>query len=72
MQADEVPSDPLWDGGVWDDGGVWNDSLGQATFERARPESRGRYHSIRFENSEATTVFTIYSIEFAIRGGKEH
>lgn len=65
------PVDPLWDGGVWD-GGVWDEKVEQlANFDRARPESRGRYHSIKLENSSEGS-FTIYSLEFVIRGGKEH
>lgn len=65
-----VDSDPLWDGGLWD-GGVW-DPIVSVALKRVRPESRGRYHSIRFANSVLDKTFTIYAAEMSIRGGKEH
>lgn len=71
ITSKNVPVDPLWDGGTWD-GGTWDEPLGLATLERARPESRGRYHAIRLENNDLATTSTIYAIEFVIRGGKEH
>ena len=63
-------SDTLWDGGVWD-GGTW-DPASSVAFKRSRPESRGRYHSIKFRNAVLDKTFTIYAAEAAIRGGKEH
>lgn len=65
-----VVADPLWDGGTWD-GGVWE--AGSAThFKRVRPECHGRYHAIKFRNNQLDKTFTIYAVEAAIRGGKEH
>ena len=66
----EEPADPLWDGGVWD-GGVWTPEPA-VVLNRARPETRGRYHSIKFRNSQLDKSFTVYSAEMALRGGKEH
>jgi hypothetical protein len=63
-------ADPLWDGGVWD-GGVWNPE-NPVNLKRTRPESRGRYHAVKLKNSILNNSFTVYAIEFAIRGGKEH
>jgi hypothetical protein len=65
-----VDPDPLWDGGVWD-GGVW-DPVTAVALLRARPETRGRYHSVRFSNNVLDKSFTIYAVELALRGGKEH
>jgi hypothetical protein len=65
-------SDPLWDGGQWD-GGVWNDPGGTAAFLRARPETRGRYHSVLFRGTgDPTKKMKIFAIELMARGGKEH
>lgn len=62
--------DPNWDSGTWDSG-PW-DPLDGIELKRARPESHGRYHAIRFSNSDLDKTFTIYAAEFALRGGKEH
>lgn len=70
MDASSALTDPLWDGGVWD-GGIWS-LASEVQLVRARPETRGRYHSIRVENNEIDKSFTIYAIELALRGGKEH
>lgn len=63
-------ADPLWNGGIWD-GGTWDPASGVA-LKTSRPDSRGRYHALRFGNSTKDTTFTIYAAELAIRGGKEH
>jgi len=62
--------DPLWDGGIWD-GGVWDSAFG-TSLRRLRPETRGRYHAVKFTNDQPGKTFTIYATEFALRGGKEH
>lgn len=62
--------DALWNGGLWD-GGVWN-PVENTQLMRARPESRGRYHSIRLSNELLDRGFSIYAVELALRGGKEH
>lgn len=68
----EVPVgvDALWDGGVWD-GGVWN-SATFAGLRKSRPETRARYHSVKFEDNVLDKSFTVYSVEMMVRGGKEH
>lgn len=63
-------SDTLWDGGVWD-GGRW-DPISTYRFVRVRPESRGRFHSIRFRSLPGGVPFLINVAELSIRGGKEH
>ena len=68
--AAPVDPDPLWDGGVWD-GGQW-DAITSTYLGRVRPEMRGRYHSVKISNNVLDKTFTIYAIELAIRGGKEH
>lgn len=65
-----VTSDSTWDGGTWD-GGQW-DTAGQYRFARVRPESRGRFHQIRFDSVPTGTPFLINVAELAVRGGKEH
>lgn len=65
-----VDPDPFWDGGVWD-GGTW-DPIVSVALKRARPEKRGRYHSFGVRNADLNKTFTIYAMEFVIRGGKEH
>jgi hypothetical protein len=62
--------DPLWDGGVWD-GGVWDPQY-TTTFERVRPEARGRYHALKYRNNVLNRTWTVYTTEVALRGGKEH
>jgi hypothetical protein len=61
--------DFLWDGGLWD-GGTWT-AAGRAGFMRARPETRGRYHSIRVSNNDQTRGMLILLIEMMVRGSKE-
>lgn len=63
-------ADPYWDGGDWD-GGQW-DTASPAFLGRLRPEKRGRYHSVKISNNVLNKTFTVYTIELAIRGGKEH
>jgi hypothetical protein len=63
-------TDVEWGGGVWD-GGTW-DPITSVQLKRVRPETRARYHSVRFSNSELDKTFTVYAAELAIRGGKEH
>jgi hypothetical protein len=65
--------DFIWDNGshIWDDGGIW-DPPNSYRFARVRPESRGRFHAIRFRNSPGGLPFLINVAELAIRGGKEH
>lgn len=41
-------------------------------FARVRPETRGRYHSVRFRNVIGSEPFLINAAELVIRGGKEH
>lgn len=65
-----IPADSPWDGGTWD-GGIW-DATTAVALVRARPEKRGRYHSLRFQNSVLDKTFSIYAAEIALRGGKEH
>ena len=60
--------DTLWDGGLWD-GGLWTSSVGQAGFLRARPETRGRYHSVKVSNDDLVIGMKILSIEMMVRGG---
>jgi hypothetical protein len=63
-------TDIQWDGGQWD-GGVWDP--GQVyRFSRVRPESRGRFHSVRFRTLPGGLPFLINVAELAVRGGKEH
>lgn len=62
--------DPFWDGGSWS-GGTW-DPMASVLLGTTRPESRGRYHSVRFFNADNANPFTIYAGELAFRGGKEH
>jgi hypothetical protein len=67
-------SDPIvWDGGgTWDlAGGTW-DPAKVYRFSRVRPESRGRFHAIRFRTIPGGSPFLINVAEFAVRGGKEH
>lgn len=45
---------------------------GGVGLQRARPETRARYHALRFSNSQLNKSFSIYAVEMAIRGGKEH
>lgn len=40
-------------------------------FTTARPETRGRYHAVRFSGA-ASTGFVLDEAEFVFRGGKEH
>jgi hypothetical protein len=61
--------DPLWDGGSWDVG-AW-DEMGSVGFLRTRPETRGRYHSIKVKNSDPTRPMLILLIEMMVRGSKE-
>jgi hypothetical protein len=67
--------DPTWDGDgpedTWDNGGLWS-AVELTQLRRARPESRGRYHSVRVSNDVLDKIFTVYAMEFALRGGKEH
>jgi hypothetical protein len=63
-------ADPLWDGGVWD-GGTW-DPQASTELLLARPETRGRYHAVKLRNNVLDKTFTVYAIEFVLRGGKEH
>ena len=39
---------------------------------RHRPESRGRYHAIKFSNTTLNKTFKLAASEVAFRGGKEH
>jgi hypothetical protein len=66
-------ADPIqWDGGVWDlPGGTWDPDKAYR-FARLRPESRARFHSIRFRTLPGGLPFLINVAEFAVRGGKEH
>lgn len=64
------PVDPLWDGGTWDSG-VWDAAI-TASLVRCRPESRGRYHSFMVRNNVLDKAFSVFAVEFAVRGGKEH
>lgn len=41
-------------------------------FSRVRPETRGRFHSIRFRSDPTGEPFLINSAELVVRGGKEH
>lgn len=41
-------------------------------FTRVRPETRGRFHSVRFRSLAGGLPFSINTAELAIRGGKEH
>ena len=68
----ETATDPdsLWDGGVWD-GGTWDPQEGTELM-RARPETRGRYTALRLRNNVLDKNFTVYAVEFVLRGGKEH
>lgn len=63
-------TDPLWDGGTWD-GGVWT-AASDASLKKVRPETRARYHSIRFINTQLNKSFKIFQTELVFRGGKEH
>lgn len=63
-------TDIFWDGGTWD-GGIW-DPPSTYRFARVRPESRGRFHSVRFRSVPGGIPFLINVAELAIRGGKEH
>jgi hypothetical protein len=65
-----VPTDPYWDGGVWD-GGTW-DPVHATVLDRLRPEVRARYHALKFSNDVLDQNFQIYTVELALRGGKEH
>jgi hypothetical protein len=65
--------DPInWDAGIWDSAGqVW-DPYPVYRFTRVRPESRARFHAIRFRTMPGGQPFLINVAEFAVRGGKEH
>ena len=65
--------DPInWDAGHWDtSGGIWDPGT-VYRFARLRPESRARFHSIRFRTLPGGQPFLINVAEFAVRGGKEH
>ena len=66
-------SDTIWDNPphTWDEPGTW-DPAGTYRFARVRPESRGRFHSVRFRSLPGGQPFLINVAEFAVRGGKEH
>lgn len=68
----ETPTDadPLWNGGLWN-GGAWDPTTSVA-LQRVRPETRGRYHAIMFQNGDLNKTFKILRGELVIRGGKEH
>ena len=63
-------ADIFWEGGKWE-GGIWGGST-KYRFERVRPETWGRFHSIRFRTLSEGVPFQITTAELAIRGGKEH
>lgn len=65
-----IQVDPLWDGSTWD-GGVWTE-VGLTKLMRARPETRGRYHAVKFRNDQLNQTFVIQAAELVFRGGKEH
>lgn len=44
----------------------------QYRFVRVRPETRGRFHSVRFKSNLAGQPFFINGAEAVVRGGKEH
>lgn len=68
----EVDQPLEWDDGAqWDDGLPWNPQT-EDLFQRVRPETRSRYHAVRFLNTELDKTWTISMAEFAFRGGKEH
>lgn len=70
----EVPVDPndAWDGTLgWDELLTW-DPGPTTDFKRVRPESHGRYHAVRIGNNVLDKTFSIYALEAALRGGKEH
>lgn len=72
VQSDaDTSGDTVWDGGGTWDGGIW-DPVNNTTLKRLRPETRGRYHALRFWNNTLDKSFTIFAAEAAIRGGKEH
>jgi hypothetical protein len=68
-----VSTDTIWNspGRVWNDGGIWGPAQAYR-FARLRPESRGRFHSVRFRSLPGGQPFLINVAEFAVRGGKEH
>jgi hypothetical protein len=41
-------------------------------FARVRPETRGRYHSVKLSSVVGGIPFSLNAIELVIRGGKEH
>lgn len=65
-----VDADQLWDGGNWEPG-IW-DPVASTRLMRARPEARGRYHSVRISNNVLNKRFVVLGGEFSLRGGKEH
>jgi hypothetical protein len=62
--------DPFWEGGPWE-GGPW-ERINDTDLKRVRPESRARYHALKFSNEKLDESFKIYAAEMAVRGGKEH
>lgn len=66
-------TDNTWDNAphTWDEPGQW-DAPSTYRFARLRPESRGRFHSVRFRSLPGGVPFLINVAELAIRGGKEH
>lgn len=70
-----APTDPdsFWDGSTWETaGGLWEPASVVVALKRARPETRARYHSLRFSNSVLDKTFSVFSSELVLRGGKEH
>jgi hypothetical protein len=61
--------DLKWEGGIWE-GGIWGGTQ-VYRFTRVRPESRARFHSIKFRTLESGKPFFINVAELAVRGGKE-
>lgn len=73
MTNPSTGGDEIWDNDphTWDELGQW-DASATYRFARLRPESRGRFHAIRFRTLPGGDPFFINVAELVIRGGKEH